>query len=113
MPVTFRFLWTLSRKHTEARVERLWQLSDDVTGIYDMHVEFLESLLDHVRHCTNYDLKAFPRFMGTKSQFTSCLEQVKDRIWANEQGQMDAWQQLNMLYVVKKYFESFWTILTP
>lgn len=112
-PTRFRMLYPSVRTIERTYGGSLEACNEDIAGICDVDVELLGTLLEEEPFLEpNWNMIEFPRFVGTKIQFTTCLEQVKNRVWANERGQMNAWQQLTMLYVVKKHFKTFWTILT-
>jgi hypothetical protein len=110
----FRLLCLKNRGQT---TRRQWSpCTEAVVGACDVDSELLGALLDsrsvRDRHSCEARLSWPPTFVGTQADFYCCLEQVKQEIWANKKGQLDAWQQLCMLSCVKKNFEHFWTIVT-
>lgn len=84
------------------------QYEKDVVSLFDTRIESFEDL----REDLNNPFSAFPRFQGTQEDFSDCLEQILSKVRADEQGQLDAWQQLYTLACVKTGFKHFWTIRT-
>jgi hypothetical protein len=84
------------------------QYGKDVVSLFDTRIESLEALQEDVDSAYS----AFPRFQGTQEDFSDCLEQILSKVRADEQGQLDAWQQLYTLACVKTGFKYFWTIRT-
>jgi hypothetical protein len=88
-----------------------------VVGKYDVELESLGALFEPqmIRddRFLSFVLPLFPTFVGTQERFEYCLDKVKQEVWANRKGQLDAWQQLCMLACVKRSFKHFWTIITP
>jgi hypothetical protein len=84
------------------------QYGKNVVSLFDTRIESLEALQEDVDGIFG----AFPRFQGTQEDFSDCLEQILSKVRADEQGQLDAWQQLYTLACVKTYFKHFWTIRT-
>lgn len=90
--------------------ETCWdEYGDLVDGVCDIHVELrgaaVVQIIDgHSR---------FYCFTGTKDQFYTCLEQVKNEIRANKDKQLSHSQQSHMLEIVEEFLICFWTIGTP
>jgi hypothetical protein len=94
------------------------QCTEAVVGVCDVDLTSLDVLFNlyDTRNTRPHDadyLTLFPTFLGTRVDFRCCLEEVKQKIWVNKKGQLDAWQQLCMLACVKRSFKHFWTIITP
>jgi hypothetical protein len=90
--------------------------TEGVVGLCDIDLEALKPLMKPPSTEDYFPFCVFPRvepFEGTQDQFLCCLEEVKQEVWANKKGQLDAWQQLCMLVCVKKNFGHFWNIITP
>jgi hypothetical protein len=88
-----------------SRSRRTWR------EVCDVEVGLLGSLMDSggPEH-SNLGIM-FPKFKGTQDQFSDCSGQGSKGIWANQKGQLDAWQQLCMFACVKKFFVRFWTVV--
>jgi hypothetical protein len=84
------------------------QFGKDVVSLFDTRIESLEALQEDV----DTTFGAFPLFQGTQEDFSDCLEQILSKVRADEQGQLDAWQQLYTLACVKTGFKHFWKIRT-
>jgi hypothetical protein len=84
------------------------QYGEDVVSLFDTRAESLEAL----QNADEAPEQNFPRFQGTQQDFSTCLDQILSMIRADEQGQLDAWQQLYTLACLKAYFKDFWTIQT-
>lgn len=114
-PTHFRMLYLKIRNEKPLGAEALivpppWIVcNESVAGLCDVHMEALGMLFQRIGAWTVHSVT----FVGTQAQFQSCLAEVKEEIWANEKGQLDAWQQLCMLACVKKDFRDFWTVVTP
>lgn len=90
-----------------------WEVYDDlVSGVCDVHTELLGEVLD-LNPDIEYYSSSFPWFKGTQDQFADCLEQVKKEIQANKRNQLSPSQQINMLELVEKHFQDYWTIVSP
>jgi hypothetical protein len=84
------------------------QYGEDVVSLFDMRIESLETL----QYADETIYSEFPRFQGTQEEFSNCLDQILSVVRADEQGQLDAWQQLYTLACLKMYSKDFWTIQT-
>jgi hypothetical protein len=81
------------------------QYGEDVVSLFDMRIESLETL-------QFADGTIRSGFQGTQQDFSTRLDQILSVVRADEQGQLDAWQQLYTLACLKTYFKDFWTIQT-
>lgn len=89
---------------------------ENVVGIFELSHETITRLLGQdtlSEEERSFGDQGFPRFIGSQAVFSTCLEQVLEDIWANEDGKLGAWQQLYMLACVKKWSKDFWTIGGP
>jgi hypothetical protein len=114
-PAHFRLLCLANRGET---LRPHWKsCTEAVAGQYNVDLESLDApfkpriIGDHRNR--DYRPQLFPNFVRTQDHFECCLWQVKQELWANRKGQLNAWQQLCILTCVKKWFKHFWTIITP
>jgi hypothetical protein len=116
-PNRFRLLCLASCDETPLQRMECWTpCTEGIVGLCDIDLETLKPLCKPPNlevYSFTCEFPDFEPFEGTQDQYLCCLEEVKQGIWANKKGQLDAWQQLCMLACVKKNFGNFWNIITP
>ncbi|KAL1584682.1 hypothetical protein WHR41_06901 [Cladosporium halotolerans] len=95
----------------DVRAERLRKSSSveytKVAAHFDLSNKLTSELMTFLCHQSE-DRDMILRFTGMPDDRARCLERVRSEIWANKDGQLDAWRQLYILACVKAWFEDFW-----
>lgn len=80
----------------------------NVYACFDLSLKGTDHLMRYLCGREHFLGTPILRFTGSLTERAECLKIVITEIWADSEGQLDAWKQLYVLTCVKKWFGHFW-----